>query len=67
VKFSREYREKVTEPKSALQLEYIKVASLIVIAISLFVIAWKTANLVTVLEGIQEKLDIIESRVNELK
>jgi hypothetical protein len=48
-------------------LEYIKVASLIVIAISLFVIAWKTANLVTVLEGIQEKLDIIESRVNELK
>ncbi|WP_419881576.1 hypothetical protein ACN6MY_19010 [Peribacillus sp. B-H-3] len=48
-------------------LEYIKAASLIVMAISLAIIAWKTASQIDVLQEIQESLNIIASRVNELK
>jgi hypothetical protein len=48
-------------------LEYIKIACLIVIAISLSVIAWKTAYQVTVLEGIKEKLDYVVSGINQLE
>jgi hypothetical protein len=48
-------------------LEYIKAVSLIVMAISLAVIAWKTVSQVNVLNGIQERLDLIASRVNDLK
>lgn len=49
------------------KLEYIKVASLVVIAISLSVIAWKTVSQVNVLHEIRESLNLIGIRVNELK
>ncbi|SFC95032.1 hypothetical protein SAMN05443252_109106 [Bacillus sp. OV322] len=48
-------------------LEYIKAVSFMVMAISLAVIAWKTASRVNVLNEIQESLNLIASRVNELK
>ena len=49
------------------KLEYIKIACLVVIAVSLSIIAWKTASQVNVLQGIKESLNLIEGRVNELK
>ena len=49
------------------KLEYIRVTCLIVIALCLTIIAWKTVSLVNVLESIQYNLDVIESRINELK
>jgi hypothetical protein len=49
------------------KLEYIKVVSLVVIAISLSVIAWKTVSQVNVLYEIRESLNLIGIRVNELK
>jgi hypothetical protein len=49
------------------KLEYIKVASLVVIAISLSIIAWKTVSQVNVLHEIRESLNLIGIRVNELK
>lgn len=49
------------------KLEYIKTVCLVVIAISLSIIAWKTASQVNVLQEIKESLELIESRVNELK
>lgn len=48
-------------------LEYIRVASFVIIAISLSIIAWKTASQVFVLQDIKESLDLIAGRVNELK
>ncbi|GHI00053.1 hypothetical protein AM1BK_35950 [Neobacillus kokaensis] len=45
-------------------LEYIKVASLLVIAISLSIIAWKTASQASELQGIQERLIIMTDRIN---
>lgn len=49
------------------KLEYIKVACLVVIAVSLSVIAWKTMSQVNMLQHIQDSLNLIESRINELK
>ena len=49
------------------KLEYIKIACLVVIAVSLSIIAWKTASQVNVLQEIKESLNLIEGRVNELK
>ncbi|MDR6999109.1 hypothetical protein [Neobacillus niacini] len=49
------------------KLEYIKIACLVVIAVSLSVIAWKTVSQVNVLQEIQESLNLIGIRVNELK
>jgi hypothetical protein len=49
------------------KLEYIKVACLVVIAVSLSVIAWKTVSQVNVLEDIQESLNIIGIRVRQLQ
>lgn len=48
-------------------LEYIKVASFVIIAISLSIIALKTASQVVVLEEIRDSLNFIAGRVNELK
>jgi hypothetical protein len=49
------------------KLEYIKVASFVIIAISLSVIAWKTVSQVNMLQEIQESLNHIAGRINELK
>ncbi|WP_157951031.1 hypothetical protein [Peribacillus acanthi] len=49
------------------KLEYIKVASFVVIAISLFIIAWKTVSQVDMLQDIQERLNLIANRISELK
>ena len=49
------------------KLEYIKIACLVVIAVSLSIIAWITASQVNVLQEIKESLNLIEGRVNELK
>lgn len=45
-------------------LEYIKVISLIVIAICLIIIVWNQLN---ILQEIKEGLDFIAIRINELK
>ncbi|MGV3467318.1 MAG: hypothetical protein ACO1OT_18760 [Heyndrickxia sp.] len=45
-------------------LEYIKVASFVVIAISLLIIAWKTVGQVNELQRINDMLSIISNRVS---
>ncbi|MEO2077859.1 MAG: hypothetical protein ABGX20_21220 [Bacillus sp. (in: firmicutes)] len=49
------------------KLEYIKVACLVVIAVSLSVIAWKTVSQVNVLQDIQESLNRIGIRLSQLQ
>lgn len=49
------------------KLEFIKVACLVVIEVSLSIIAWKTASQVVVLQEIRDSLNLIAGRVNELK
>jgi hypothetical protein len=49
------------------KLEYIKVACLVVIAVSLSVIAWKTISQVNVLQDIQESLNRIGIRLSQLQ
>ncbi|RZT21347.1 hypothetical protein [Fictibacillus sp. BK138] len=45
------------------KLEYIKVACLVMIAVSLSIIALNIVNQISVLEGIQDKLDDIQSGI----
>lgn len=49
------------------KMEYIKVACLIVIAISLTVIAWNTVTQVNLLQEIQESLYQIGNKIGRLQ
>lgn len=48
-------------------MNYVKIACLVVIAVSLSVIAWKIASQVNMLQEIKDSLDLIEGRLIELK
>ncbi|WHY94610.1 hypothetical protein QNK12_14590 [Neobacillus cucumis] len=49
------------------QLEYIKVVSFVIIAVSLSIIAWNSSKEVSYLQGIEEKLFDIINVLNNLQ
>jgi hypothetical protein len=49
------------------QLEYIKVASFVIIATSLSIIAWNSSKEVSYLQGIEEKLFDVINVLNNLQ
>jgi hypothetical protein len=48
------------------QLEYIKIVSLVILAVSLSIIAWNSSKEVSYLQGIEEKLFDIIRLLNNL-